>query len=304
MTGLDVNPDRWHPSHEASTQTAPRRGLRVAWRYSVWRIVDIHDRPEADWTDSDREWLARQPEHLRGLPQVIVLRHENGPTLDPQPGDDGTVHIAVPAGGRRAWWGVAARYPVCSCHGHPYPCLDVDRDRLVAATRARTERLLAGAQAGVCQSCRQPITARQKTVVFPEPSLLVPGAPGPVFHAGRTDCWWAAHAYETKHRLPAFPEVTRITSCPGDAFVHKIGMWVECTAGPACTGLHGAVGARKPTAANCATRVYRAENLADGYRRPLTDCGYRGNAVACLGSESGPCRPVNQGIADLLGGQP
>lgn len=303
---FDVDPDRWIPSNQGAALTTARKGLRIAWRYAVWRITDIIDQPEPDWTDNDRAYLARQPEQYRRPPCTIVLRHERGPILigDDYRDHDGLVHVDIPACGHRPWWGVAKRYPVCSCHGHPFPCIELDRDRLVASQTAKTERLLAGAQPGVCQACREPIRPRQKTVTFPEPSLLVPGAPGPTYHAGRTSCWQAAHDYETKHRMAAYPAATRLVSCPGAAFVHEIGLWTECTAGPACTGLHDVWGARKPTVGTCATRVWHASNLADGYIRPLTDCGYRGRGdFKCLGSEAGPFRPLPDGVADLFGGQ-
>lgn len=303
---MDVDPDRWMPDGAAYHRHMQAKvGLKVAWRYAVWRIVDIRERAEADWTDDDRAYLARQPAEFRKPPRVIVLKHLNGPKLtDPEDfGLDGELHLLEPARNHHLWTGVNKRYPVCSCHGHPWPCMEWDRDRLVAGQAQRTERLLAGAQPGVCASCREPIRARQRSVTFPEPSLLVPGAPGPTYHTGRQECWLAAWQYEREQRMPAHPEATRLVSCPGTAVIHEIGLWVECNAGPACTGLHDVWGARKPTSGTCATRVRKSWDLAAGYHRPMTDCGYRSRAVACLGAEKGAFEPLPDGIADLFGGQ-
>lgn len=303
---LDVDPDRWLPRGESYAYTTARVGLKVAWRYAVWRIVEIREQPEVDWSDDDRAYLARQPAECRRPPCAIVLRHLNGPILVPDDCIDsqGLAHVGVGARQHRPWWGVTKRYPVCSCCGHPWPCMEWDRDRLVAGQAAKTERLLDGARPGVCQACREPVRARQKTVTFPEPSLLVPGAPGPTYHVARQQCWIYAVEYEKQHRMAAYPGATRLVSCPGRAFIHEIGLWVECTAGPACTGLHDVWGARKPTSGTCATPVRHASNLAAGYQRPLSDCGYRGRGgYNCLGSETGPCKPLPDGIADLFGGQ-
>lgn len=302
---MDVDPDRWMPSDYAVTRTMPRVGLKVAWRYAVWRIVDIRDQEEVDWSEQDRAYLARQPAEFRHPPRTIVLKHLNGPTLveDNYIDSAGLVHVFEAARHRRVWDGVAKRYPVCSCHGHPWPCMELDRDRLIAGQAAQTERLLAGAQPGVCAACREPVRARQKAVTFPESSLLVPGAPGPTYHVAQVTCWQAARDYETEHRMAAHPEATRLVSCPGLAVTHGVGLWMECSAGPACTGLHGPAGMRKPTAGTCMTRTWKAWDLADGYHRPMTDCGYRRGRLACLGAESGPFERLPDGIADLFGGQ-
>lgn len=303
---FDVDPDRWMPDGLAYHRHMQAKvGLKVAWRYAVWRIVDIRDLHEANWDDADRAYLDRQPPEFRHPPRAIVLKHLNGPLLLDGEGLDsrGELHLSDPARSRRLWIGVNRRYPVCSCCGHPWPCVLWDRDRLVAGQAQRTERLLAGARPGVCQACREPIGRRQRSVTFPEPSLLVPGAPGPSYHVGRTVCWQAARDYETGQRMAAHPAAHRLVSCPGHVVVHEIGLRMECTAGPACTGLHRPWGDRRPLSGTCMTRVHVAWDLAAGYRRPLSDCGYRRGRIACLGSESGPCESLPDGIADLFGGQ-
>ncbi|WP_341719968.1 hypothetical protein QQG74_09780 [Micromonospora sp. FIMYZ51] len=297
---IDVDPDRWLPSRDYAISGKPKVGNRVAWRYAIWLVVDEHITDEANWTEQEAAYLARiAPQHrAHSLPRTIVLQHECGPNLSGVP-DGRQVHLHLDP-----WSGVmslvAVRYQTCSCHGHPWPCIEYDRDCMIASQSRKTARLLAGAKPGVCAYCLEPVTGRQKTVTFPEPSLLVPGAPGPTFHAGRSDCWRGARDYETEHRLAAYPEATRLASCPGDVFIHCIGQTVECTAGPGCTGLHGPFRVRPGDGGTCATRVRSVKDLGH-YARPLSDCGYRDHGSSCLGAETGPCEPLPPGVSDLFG---
>ncbi len=273
-----VDPDAWTSTRAVGhrlVNRGPRVGEVVAMRYSAWRVVDVRTFDDVDLVDAEAR-------HGLRAPFDVTLEHLAGPRID---GED----RMVVEGQGRPWIWLGARFQTCSCHGHPWPCLEYDRDVLAATLAQRAARQLARAQPGVCAGCGEKVRPRQQTVTFPEASLIVPGAPGPTFHIGRNECWLAARAYEEDKRLAAHATATRLVSCPGAGFVHHVGLRFECTAGPGCTGLHGPP--RRYTDPNCATRVYLAENLAAGYQRPISDCGYRSRAMDCLGAETGPCKP-------------
>lgn len=276
-----VDPDAWTSTRcvgEKLWRRPPRAGEIIGFRYSAWRVVDVHVRQDIDLTDAE----AARMSHRGPRPFDLELEHLAGPRLD------GVDRLLVRGEGQ-AWPWLYERFQVCSCHGHPWPCLDYDRDVMARTLAKKARRELAGAAPGVCAGCREKLTDRQATLTFPESSLIVPGAPGPTFHARRNDCWYAAYEYETHLRIPAHPTVDRIASCPGAGFTHHVGLRFECTAGPGCTGLHGPY--RKPDG-NCATRTYQMARMSEGYKRPLSDCGYRGGGdYNCLGAEVGPCRP-------------
>ena len=173
-------------------------------------------------------------------------------------------------------------YQQCSCHGHIWPCREIDQQAVTDWHTRRMEALLAKAQPGVCAGCGEAITDRQASVGFPEVSRFVPGAPGPMFHAGRESCWAAAERYERAGRLADDPQVARLASCPGLQFVHEIGTRApECTAGVECTGLHGPSAFRRRRRLMCWERVH-VLNATGGYARPGRDCGYRARHGVCL----------------------
>lgn len=266
----------------------------MAWRYAAWTVHESRPRR-----------VAPTDEQLH-----IVLRHHNGPLII-KPGEerrfarrhDGTreVRFTAPPGYR--WNRLPDPYQTCSCHGHPWPCQELDRAVLAQHQLRKMDRLMATAQPGVCAHCLEPISTRQKTVAFPEESRFVPGAPGPTFHAGRADCWRGAEKYEREGRLVDNPDVPRLASCPGIRFIHEQhGMpteqRVECTAGPFCTGLHGPAGLRQD--APCWHRVQLAGNEG-AYARPSVDCGYRGRGHGCLGGDvSNGGMSLSPVAADLL----
>lgn len=310
---VHTSPLSWSSTH-ANHHGPPPAGAVIGLWYAAWRVREVRILQPYDHRADDVAALAKlQPEHREpNWPYGVHLEFVSGPILDDLPLrlktlHDGTVVTTVgvnaPSAGYR-WWLLGDRYPVCSCHGHPWPCLDHNRDKVAKMQANALNREMHLAQAGVCSGCGEPFGPRTRILTFPEPSLTVPGAPPPTYHAARGSCWWSARTYEIEKRLPALPDAERVASCPGHVFTHVVGLREDCTAGTDCTGLHGPGRARHGT---CYTRVYDALDLADGYPRPLTDCGYRevlegGHQLSCLGAETGPREPVPPGIADLLGG--
>lgn len=319
-----LDPNAWQPKignlkHGAGRSLAEEGDL-VAWRYGAWRVIEVRLVEEVDINDEDRQALDEimkwtkedfKPQAwMRNRPRRVVLRHESGPMIL-KPGEkakrlhDGgmTLHFGTRPRGNAVWSVLQEPHQVCSCHGHVWPCQEIDRNTLALHEARKADKLMATAEPGVCASCLEAITTRQKTVTFPEESRLLPGAPGPTFHAGRAACWGDAEKYERDGRLTDNPEVTRLASCPGVRFVHeKHGMpadqRLECTAGPFCTGLHGPSGYRSD--APCWHRIDLAGN--DGaYARPITDCGYKAAHGSCLGGDlTSGGSSISPVAADLL----
>ncbi|WP_328344848.1 hypothetical protein [Micromonospora sp. NBC_00421] len=319
------DPDQWKPSNgnrrESLGCAHPEAGDLVAWRYGAWLVHEIRPYLDVDMTDKQQAKLdasvarlsgeQRSIALIRNRPFHIVLRHQAGPVII-KPGEekgfkrlhDGTREVSFTSWpGRYKWHRLPDPYQTCSCHGHPWPCQERDRQVLTQHQLRKMDRLMATAQPGVCANCLEPISTRQKAVTFPEESRLVPGAPGPTFHAGRAECWGAAEKYERGGRLSDNPDVARLASCPGIRFIHeRHGMpteqRIECTAGPFCTGLHGPAGYRQD--APCWDRVDLAGNEG-AYARPSFDCGYRGRGGGCLGGDlSGGGTSISPIAGDLL----
>lgn len=305
-----ADPDQWRPRQQTYGLGLDRIkvGALIGWRYGAWRITELTPRADVDLTDDDRE---RRATSIWSRPHAVVLTHESGPRLL-KPGEpsqrlhDGrhTVHFTASISTLSSALHVLSEpYQMCSCHGHIWPCQEIDLVAYSAAMGEQMNRIEAAHAPGVCAACRGPISTRQKTVTFPEPSRLLPGAPGPTFHAGKVDCWLKAEEYERGGRLADDPDVTRIASCPGVRFAHQNPatpreLRTECTAGLLCTGLHGPI----QTATHCYTAVRLASNEG-AYARPSYDCGHSEPRYRerCLGGDlSMGAESLSPIAADLL----
>lgn len=322
------DPDNWAPSFDnrrdgAASVDRPEQGDLVAWRYAAWVVHEVTPIPDYDLTDKDRaryaetckQWKPAFHDRLR--PYNIVLRHVNGPVCIKPGEEEAFIRLNGGQGGQREihftcrppgyrWTRLPDPYLTCSCHGHPWPCQEYDLSVVAAHEMRKMDRDVAAIQPGVCAHCLEPITQRQKTVTFPEPYRPLPGGPPPTFHAGRGACWIAAEEYERSGRLVDDPYLPRIASCPGIRFIHQqhgmpTGRRIECTAGPACTGLHGPAGARPDVP--CWHHVdLPIESRSHAYAWPDSDCGYRSGDRVCLGSTPpADCgSSINETAADLI----
>ncbi len=318
------HPGRWRPVEDSCHRAKPVDRLNVGdlvgYHYGVWRTTEITRVPADDLTDTDRKKLADfmsransgdehwQRELARIWPRYLVLEHVSGPQLfsedDTQRLHTGavTVHLIVGARADYDWAVMRDPWMTCSCHGHPWPCQEQDQVVMARFHAQRLARLEAGTMPGVCAHCLEPISDRQRRLSFPEPHREFPGAPGPTFHSGRSACWGGAERYERTGRLADNPEATRLASCPGVRFIHEnkhlaADARLDCTSGPACTGIHGPAGYQQEIA--CFTRFQRPTPDGGALEpHPTFDCGYRGGFGHCLGAEPAP---LDNGIAaDLI----
>ena len=219
-----TDPDAWTQIRCLGSRIdrRPESGEVFGIRYGAWRVTEVRDFADHDITDEDRRRMAIYKPERRHLyrPYAVVLEHVAGPMLI----SDRPKRVVHVDGSRVDWVLLGERYAVCSCHGHPWPCQDADRDRVAAMQAAAMERTMAKAVPGVCQGCGEPITRRQRAVTYVGESLLVPGGPTPRFHT-RSGCWSDARDYELKW-LAADPRRERILTwpkCPGVSIVHADG---------------------------------------------------------------------------------
>ncbi len=173
---------------------------------------------------SDRLW--RPPGIRHKVPEVgdlLAVRYRAARVLDIQ-SDDGTVtrylvrrECGEPFAGenrRREQglgiqnWGSGPRalavfasddFPVCRCHGWPWPCKALDDMEEARRSADYAAVKMARSIPGVCYACGEPVTARQGIVVAPEPNVELPGFPAPAFHA-RMSCWGGRAHYEQARR--------------------------------------------------------------------------------------------------------
>ena len=224
-------PYRWHPlgTHYRSQ---PAVGQIIAWRHMAWRVIESGPRPEGDWSEEDREYLAGfKPGYVhQHLPWVIVVRPVAITGDDPRDRDR-DVHLGCSA---RSLYGfdvyLNEHYPVCAQCGEPLPCRDEMARQTAEAESKRADRY---AIEGVCPDCSEPITQRQKSITFDE-NIRLPGGPPVTFHA-RRECYWSAVKYEQDWVAGDPDHRAARLSCPGHVQVHADE--AECTQGPVCPGV-------------------------------------------------------------------
>lgn len=228
---ITVPPYRWYPS--GTQDKAPEVGNLVALWHRTWRVIEINDAPEVDWTDEDRAALeAIKPSYRhRRRPVHVILGAEPEPT-DPVAARNQRVSISM--GGARTY--LLPTYPsehwmACGRCGEPAPCREEMGKRLAQQAMTRMARY---EMAGVCPACCEPVTARQKSLTW-EDNVVVIGGPPVTYHAGRAGCRYSAADYE-KAWVAADPERRRaVLSCTGHVTNHGPRLY-SCTEGVECPG--------------------------------------------------------------------
>lgn len=221
-------PYRWLPSGtEPLFRQAPDPGSLVALGHAVWRVIEVAEVPPADWTQDEREYVARYHRGMR-RPYRVVLRPAGVVGDDPR-SRDRDVHLRACG----ASWHVYPddHYPMCASCAEPLPCREQMASKIAAASVRQMDRY---SMPGVCPACEEPVTSRQKSLTLPD-NLEIPGGPPVTFHAGRVECRYAAREYE-KRWVSADPKRRRTTlSCPGHVINHGDGTY-ECSELVDCRG--------------------------------------------------------------------
>jgi len=218
----------WRPDHVARNygRGRPEVGEVVAYERRAWKVVLVTvEEPTPDEQDAvDRYTTAWRD---RALPYRIRLQRIHGEPRDHE-NTHNEIQLRVPPGGRD-WFPAYpnGRVPLCSCHGHPWPCLEADQQAQAEREMARVEKALR-LLPGCCPACEEPVTSRQRSITFGGPNVQNPLAEGPTFHL-RRKCRHAAARYEEAW-VAAEPDRQRsllTLACAGTVIVHGDGS-AEC----------------------------------------------------------------------------
>lgn len=225
----------WYPLRATLQWRLPDPGQLLAWDHAVWRVLDVLDRAQADWTDDTltawQEQGMPDPATWDQRPVSVGLEWVGGKRPEAMRGDRGTL---LSRGGRLTTWHVydSGRWPQCSCCGEPMPCQAELQDRVADAAMARLDRMQAHLP-GHCWGCGEPVTRRQQAVVYAGMNLDLPGGPVVVFHTRRAcavvamqyeERWLRAEPGQERERILTWPR------CPGVLVVHQDGT-SECYGG-------------------------------------------------------------------------
>lgn len=269
---MRVNSAVWHPEGLAERygrRPRPAVGEVVAYARAAWEVQHIE---VDDPTQPEQEYLDRYPEPSRDalMPFRVTLRRLHGPAHEKE-NSARDIGRRFPAGHYKGLPRYKdGRVPLCSCHGHPWPCLEADQqaEAAQAAKAAEHEMQLLP---GCCPACQEPVTHRQQSITFTGPYLRNPLAPtDPTFHLRRS-CYSAAARYEEQW-VAANPAVHRRSlltlTCKGHIVVHGDGT-AECHGDPDCPSVHAS------------HRAYSACYLqSHGCGRGCTTAGHPGTRVA------------------------
>lgn len=221
---------RWWPHGTRTSYQPPTVGEHIAWEHAAWRVVEVRPIPEDLWTDEDRDAVARRraSHHDQARPVSIVVRpFRLGDDVKDRNKD---VHLRHRSG---VQWEIYpdAHFPVCAVCHEPLPCREKFGERIAGEAMKRLSRY---ETAGVCPSCGEVVSARQKCRTFSE-NLKIPGGPQVTFHVGRYGCRCSAAEYE-KQWVAADPKRRKATlSCTGHVTNHGDGTY-DCTALNECPG--------------------------------------------------------------------
>lgn len=223
MTFSSVSGSRWAPHGTTTEWGCPDVGAVVALDHEVWRVVEVRPLPPESWRDEDR-WAGPGKQQVVRLRPVRLASHPDPVKAASEDVHYGSLHVKP--------WRVfpdPEHYPLCHCCGTPSPCrIEVGREVAEQAVQLMGRYEMPG----VCPACEQPVTQRQKAIMFAD-NLKVPGGPAVTFHL-RANCRYAAMKYE---QAWAKQDPTRRChlSCDGHLTNHNDGTY-DCTALNDCPG--------------------------------------------------------------------
>lgn len=232
-------PYRWRPLGTVRSDSVPDPGQIIAWRHEAWRVVTVNRVHEADWTADQRIAVKSvKPEYQDcRIPRVMIVRParfvSNG-----DPVRDRNAQLSLSANSRWGEWQVypSDHYPVCVGCGEPMPC----RAEMARSLGEKADKDAARYEIpGVCPSCQETVTPRQKVHTFGE-NLRIPLGPPVTFHVGRGECRYDAVKYE-QELAKSDPSYLHVLSCPGFLTQHPYDPYdragfAQCTESEGCGG--------------------------------------------------------------------
>lgn len=214
----------WQPAHVTHFRRGrPAVGDIVALDHRAWEVTHVVD---ADPTPHEQERLDLYtlPTGKDGLrPYRVTLRRLHGP-----PHEHENDHSEIAARVAANAFDPLPKYPhgrvpLCSCCGHPWPCLESDQQHQAEKELKEAEKALA-LLPGCCPACDEPVTSRQRSITFGGANIRNPLAEGPTFHL-RRKCRHDAARYEEAW-VAAEPGRKRsllTLRCKGTVIVHGDG---------------------------------------------------------------------------------
>jgi hypothetical protein len=199
---------RWEPADARPQWTTPEPGALVGWDHAVWRVMRVRAMPEEKWREEYREYVLRFGDSY--APVIVVLRPAQHDSPDPVAARRHDQHVSGVPG--KTTWHVyrSEHYPVCVRCQEPLPCRELYAEAVARHEVAELSRYELG---GVCPACGEVVSARQKSLTFPN-NVMIPGGPPLTYHT-RSRCHWQAMRYEDRW-VAADPERRRSSlSCPG-----------------------------------------------------------------------------------------
>jgi hypothetical protein len=218
----------WRPEgiRDSGRSGRPEVGAVVAYDRRAWEVRHVSD---AEPTPDEQERLDayREPYRDQMLPYRVTLRRLHGAPHERE-NSAGEIGLRARVGAYRPFPVYPnGRVPLCSCCGHPWPCLEADQQAQAAKELKRAEKALR-LLPGCCPACEEPVTSRQRSITFGGPNVQNPLAEGPTFHLRRA-CRHAAAAYEETWVTaePARRRSLLTLRCRGTVIVHQDGT-AEC----------------------------------------------------------------------------
>ena len=217
---------RWQPLGTQSVYGPPPIGL-IAHQHGVWQVLSVVALERALWNRHDEQrWLSigMPSPWLLGpwlnSPYRVEVRHVGG--ANPHCVDTGALTVHSTSQYRNPWRAYpSARWPACSCCGQPAPCVAELLDQQVDVELAHMERHAAKIP-GCCWACSEPISSRQRSVVYAGINLDSPTGPEVRFHT-RRECARVAERYETRWRTEDSTRPRYLTwpRCLGTLLTHQ-----------------------------------------------------------------------------------
>jgi hypothetical protein len=203
----------------------------MAYKHAVWRVESCAPLERALWNESDEQaWLSSgMPDPWADGPYRMEVQHVGGVRQANLREGRGALTVHLPYSRSGQWvptsrsWHVypTERWPQCSCCGEPMPCQAELLDRQVDAGMAKLDAH-AAKMPGCCWCCGEPITARQRSVVYAGTNLDLPSGPEVRFHT-RRGCARVAAEYEERWRAQEAGRPRYLTwpRCPGTLLTHQ-----------------------------------------------------------------------------------
>jgi hypothetical protein len=229
---LSTDSTAWYPQQRGAGHVSTHNlkpGALIIYERKPYRLLTITEDDPLAWPNSTRERWADagmpDPKTWERRPFTLSLRHEPEPDAEP-------VWLSAIAG--YAWRTLPEHYAVCHrCNELP-PCTHVHTETVMEVEAKRMDVVMA-ILPGCCHACREPITKRQKTIVFEGANLTRPdlGDGSAIFHV-REGCRFAAQTYDARWAA-AEPSRRRRLYCEGQRRNHYDGT-AECSEGEQCPG--------------------------------------------------------------------